>query len=107
MTELRTASAAERPCELYAWHAPPVVITEGHHRHPVYLQNRVYGQIRDSELLWLCSNCHEATHAWLYWLMNERREPRPHPPPRARAEAHRTYAWYTAAMIGEHLAQHR
>ncbi len=99
VSEPRTASAAERPCELYVYHAPTVVVTEGHHRRPVYLQNRVYGQIRDPELLWLCSNCHESVHAWLYWLMGERREPNPHPPPRAKTEAQRTLHWYAAATI--------
>ncbi len=99
MTQLRSASAAERPCELYGYHAPTVVITEGHHRHPVYIQNRVYGRIQDSELLWLCSSCHESVHAWLYWLMGERREPNPHPPPRAKAEAKRALDWYAAATL--------
>jgi hypothetical protein len=94
-----TASAAARPCELYADHgsATPSV-TEGHHRHPVYLQNRVYGQIRDPQLLWLCSTCHDNVHAWLYWLLGERRSPDPLPPVRARGEARAAFAWYTETL---------
>lgn len=94
----RTASAGDRACELYAHHAPLVVITEGHHRHPVYLQNKVYGQIRDTELMWLCSNCHESVHAYLYFLLGERRKPNPLPPLRARVEAKRAWDWYVAEM---------
>lgn len=93
----RLAPAAEKPCQLYTYHAPIVVVTEGHHRHPVYLQNRVYGHIQDPELLWVCSNCHEAIHAWIYYLMGERREPNPHPPARAKAEARLVLDWYLAA----------
>ena len=40
------ARAADRPCELYRYHAPVPSRTQGHHRRPVYLQNRVYGRIR-------------------------------------------------------------
>ncbi len=98
MDAVTRAPAAERPCQLYGPHYPAVVITEGHHRHPAYMQNEVYGQIRDTELAWLCSNCHEAVHAWLYHLTGKRRQPDPIPPPRARAEAERTYAWYLTAQ---------
>lgn len=52
MTTPRTAQAAERPCQLYAHTASPVPTrTQGHHRHPVYLQNRIYGRLRDPELV--------------------------------------------------------
>lgn len=38
MSELRTAQAAERPCELYAHSsAPKPTRTQGHHPKPVYL----------------------------------------------------------------------
>jgi hypothetical protein len=94
-----TASAATRPCELYATHYPVVVVTEGHHIHPVYLQNRVYGRIQDTELKWLCSGCHDAVHAWLYWLLGERARPAVTPPPRARAEAEHAHAWYLQAQL--------
>ncbi len=97
MSEVRTATATSRPCQLHRYHAPAVVQTEGHHRHPVYLQNRVYGRIQDPELLWVCGNDHAAIHEWVSWLLGEAREPAPHPGRLAKAEAERTVAWYRAA----------
>lgn len=94
---LRQAPAVEHPCELVATHVPRVVITEYHHQKPVYLQNRLYGQILYGPSLWVCSNCHEAIHAWLYWLLGERGEPE-HVGRAAKAEAERTYAWYQSEM---------
>ena len=92
------AQAAERPCQLYAYHAPAVVQTEGHHRHPVYLQNRAYGRIRDPQLLWLCGNCHAAVHRWLAFLLGEQSRPQPEPAPRQKAEAQRSADWYWSAL---------
>lgn len=89
------AFALERPCQLVTYHAPTPVVTEYHHRKPVFLQNRLYGRIVHGADLWVCSNCHEAIHAWLYWLLGERREP-PNIGRNAKAEAERTFAWYTA-----------
>jgi hypothetical protein len=82
-----------RPCELYTYHQPLPVMTEGHHHHPVYLQNRLFGRIVDNELVWLCSNCHDAVHAWIYWRMGDRRV-RPRVGYKAMAEAERTLKWY-------------
>jgi hypothetical protein len=91
----RTAQAAEKPCQLYAHSDPPrPTRTQGHHRHPVYLQNRVYGQIRDPELLWLCGLCHDSVHDWISWLLGEARKPEPEPGWKAKAEAQRTVDWY-------------
>lgn len=95
--DLREAMAADRPCQLYAYHAPVPVRTEGHHRHPVFLQNRVYGRINDPELLWVCSSCHDAIHEWLGWLLRESRHPNPEPGRLAKAEAQRTFDWYVGA----------
>lgn len=93
--EPQTARASERPCALYRHLvAPRPSRTQGHHRHPVYLQNRVYGHILDPELLWLCGLCHDSIHDWLSWRLGESREPLPHPSRRARAEAERAFAWY-------------
>lgn len=89
-----TATAAEHPCELYSYHAPAVVRTEGHHRHPVYLQNRVYGRLYDPELLWVCSSCHDAVHEWVGYRLGESRRPDPEPGRLAKAEAERTLTWY-------------
>jgi hypothetical protein len=98
VTEPRTAQAAERPCELYAHsNSPRPTRTQGHHRHPVYLQNRVYGGIRDPELMWLCGLCHDSVHDWISHLLGEAREPNPHPGRLAKAEAERTVAWYWSA----------
>lgn len=83
----------DKPCELVAYHAPTPVMTEFHHTRPVFLQNRLYGRIIYPADLWLCSNCHDAVHAWLYWLLGERREP-PYIGRAAKAEAERTYTWY-------------
>lgn len=90
----REAKAADRPCELHRYHHPRPSRTEGHHRHPVYLQNRLYGRIRDNELLWLCGTCHDNVHEWLGWLLGESRKPDPEPTKRAKDEAARSLAWY-------------
>jgi len=92
-----TAPAAERPCELRSYHAPAVVRTQGHHRAPVYLQNRVYGRIRDPELIYLCGNDHDAVHEWIGFLLGESRRPNPEPGRLAKAEAQRSVDWYLAA----------
>lgn len=90
------ASALDRPCQMYRDHgsARPSV-TQGHHVYPIYLQNRKYGQIRHGDLRWLCGTCHDNTHAWIYWLMGERKKPNPEPPPRAQELARVVVAWYT------------
>lgn len=93
-----TAQAAEKPCELYRYHHPRVTRTQGHHIHPVYLQNRVWGGIRDNELKYVCGSCHDAIHDWLYWLMGERNKPNPEPGSKAKAEAQRSYDWFLAAQ---------
>jgi hypothetical protein len=99
VTEPRTARATDQPCELYAHTRSPVPArTQGHHRHPVYLQNRVYGQIRDPELLWLCGLCHDSIHEVIGWLLGESREPHPMPGRNVIDEAERTVAWYRAAQ---------
>lgn len=97
MTEPRTARATDQPCQLYAHHSPKVVRSQGHHRRPVYLQNKVYGRIQDPELLWLCGSCHDAVHEWLSWLLGEARRPSPEPGRLAKAEAHAAYNWFRAA----------
>lgn len=97
VTEPRTARAADKPCELYSYHAPAVVRTQGHHMHPVYLQNRLYGRIQDPELKWLCGSCHDAVHEWIGWLLGETRRPVPEPGRLAKAEAQRTVDWYQSA----------
>jgi hypothetical protein len=97
VTEVRTARAAEKPCELYRHHSPRVVRTQGHHRKPVYLQNKVFGRIQDPELLWVCGSCHDAIHEWLSWLLDEARKPSPEPGRLAKAEAQATYDWFVKA----------
>jgi hypothetical protein len=104
MAEIRTATAAEKPCELYAYHAPTPSRTQGHHIRPVYLQNRVYGKIIDGTLLWVCGNCHDNIHEWLGYLLGESRRPNPEPGRLAKAQARWTYDWYVAeeALLNEY-----
>jgi hypothetical protein len=92
----RTATAASRPCELVGYHAPAVVRTQGHHRRPQYLQVRLWGEVRDETLLWLCGSCHDAVHEWIGFLLGESRRPAPEPGRLAKAEAQRTVDWYRA-----------
>jgi hypothetical protein len=92
-----TAQAEQRPCELYAHTAAPRPSrTQGHHRHPVYLQNRVYGSIRDPQLLWLCGLCHDSVHDVVSWLLGEARKPEPMPGRNTVTEAKRTVDWFLA-----------
>lgn len=99
MSDLIAAPAADKPCQLHRHHAPTVVRTQGHHRHPVYLQNRLYGRIVLPELLWVCGTCHDSIHAWLDWLLRDARRPNPEPGRLVKAEAQRTFAWYQAAVV--------
>ena len=92
--ETRAARAADHPCELYAYHSPRVVRTDGHHIRPVYLQNRAHGRIVDPTLKWLCPNCHTAVHDWLSFLLHEARRPDPEPGRLAKAEAQASYDWF-------------
>ncbi len=91
----RTAFAVLRPCTLATYHAPTPVLTEYHHSKPVFLQNRLYGKIIYGADVWACGNCHDAVHAWLYWLLGERAQP-PYMGRNTKAEAERTYVWYLA-----------
>jgi hypothetical protein len=93
VTQPRTAFHVDRPCQLNRYHAPEPVMTEFHHRRPVFLQNRLYGRVRYGPDLWVCSNCHDSIHAWLYWLLGEHRRP-PYIGRNAKAEAQRTFNWY-------------
>lgn len=91
----RKAFADEQTCELVTYHAPRPVMTEYHHQKPVFLQDRLYGRILYGPSLWVCGNCHDAIHAWLYWLLGEHRKP-VGVGYAAKAEAERTFAWYTS-----------
>lgn len=89
------ATAASHPCQLYAHTvAPRPSRTQGHHRHPEYLQNRLWGETRDKELLWLCGLCHDSIHDALGWLLGESRKPDPMPSWRALNEAQMAAEWY-------------
>ena len=89
----RTAFAPDQTCQLVGYHAPHPVMVEYHHQKPVFMQNELYGEIRYGPSLWVCSNCHDAIHAWLYWLLGIHRQP-PVIGTAAKAEAQRTYDWY-------------
>ena len=94
--QILTAPAREKPCEIRTIHVPSPVLTQGHHRHPVFLQNRLYSRIQDNELLWVCGTDHDSIHAWLYWLLKERGRPAVYPGRLVVDEAELTFAWYTA-----------
>lgn len=96
------AQASDKPCALYAHTAAPrPTRTQGHHRRPVYLQNRVYGRIRDPELMYLCGLCHDAVHDWISYLLGEARKPTIEPGMKHKAEARRTVDWYLAAIANQ------
>lgn len=96
--EPRQAFAADQHCELVTYHAPAPVIVEHHHQKPEFLQRRIYGKTIYGPSLWVCGNCHDAIHAWLYWLLRERAEP-PQIGYAARKEAERTHSWYLEAWL--------
>lgn len=96
--EPKTAKASEQPCSLYAYHRPRPSRTQGHHRHPVYLQNKVYGKIRDPELIYVCGTCHDNIHEWLSFLLGDARKPSPEPGRLAKKEALYSYEWFLDAM---------
>ena len=85
----------EQPCQLAVHHVPVPVMEQYHHQKPVFLQNRLYGQIVYGPSLWVCGTCHDSIHAYLYWLLGEHRKP-PHIGRKAKAEAIATYQWYLA-----------
>jgi hypothetical protein len=90
-------TAYDRSCELVSYHAPAPVVTEHHHRRPIYLQLHLWGAVRYPADLWVCSNCHEAIHAWAYWLLGERKQP-PRIGRAAKAEAESMVAWYEGEL---------
>lgn len=99
MTGPLQAQAASKPCTLYSDHGSArYCVTEGHHLFPEYLQKRVYGQTVLKNTVWLCSNCHENVHAWLYFLLGERQRPAPEPPIRAKRLAIQAYDWYQEVL---------
>jgi len=91
----RKAFFEEQPCTLVRYHEPRPVMTEFHHGKPVYLQERLYGKVLYGPDTWVCANCHNAIHAWLYWLLGEHRMP-PWIGRAAKAAAEATLAWYLA-----------
>jgi hypothetical protein len=103
----RTAPAVEHPCQLYAHNTPPRPIrTQFHHSKPVYLQNRLYGEIRFGPDVWLCGLCHDAVHEILDWMLGEGRKPNPTPSVRSPMyrEAAKTWRWFLneeSRILGE------
>jgi hypothetical protein len=106
VTEIRTLPATTRPCQIYHYHRPRPLRTQGHHRHPVYLQNRVYGRILDADLLWVCGTCHDNLHEIISWLLGEGRMPDPLPSTHSKTwiEAKRTVDWYHTARAEKELS---
>ncbi len=98
---VRTAQAADHPCEVRESHNPKPIRTQYHHRRPVYLQNRVYGKIVYGPDLWGCGTDHDSIHAWLDWLLKEAHKPTLDPGRLVRAEAGWTYDWYQSVKATE------
>lgn len=95
----RTAMASEQPCQVYEYHAPHPVRTQFHHTKPVYLQNRLYGEILYGPELWVCGTCHDSIHEWLGWLLGESRKPSPEPGWKIKQIAEATYEWYHSELL--------
>jgi hypothetical protein len=94
----REAFFEDQPCELLTYHAPRPVMVEYHHDKPVFLQNRLYGRILYGASDYYCSNCHDSVHAWLYWLLGERRKP-PYMGRAAMASAQKTFEWFCSERV--------
>lgn len=106
--DVRDAQAALRPCELYAHNTSPIPSrTHGHHRYPVYLQNRVYGRIVIPDLMWLCGLCHDSVHDWISWILGEARKPIIEPGRNAKIEANKAVKWYRGAVAQKIAAETR
>lgn len=90
-----TAPFDVKPCQLLREHRPIPTLTEYHHSKPVYLQNRLYGRIVYGADMYLCANCHDSVHEWIYWLMGERRA-EPHVGRMAKMLAAQTVDWFNA-----------
>lgn len=94
--QTRTAFATTQPCVLVATHVPTPLMTEYHHTKPVYLQNRLYGHVQFGPDLWVCSNCHDSIHAWIYYLMGEHQRPPGSTHTAAYRAARATVDWFNA-----------
>ena len=79
------------------YQAPTPVLTEFLHTRPIYIQKRLWGEIRFDADVYYCSNCHEAVHAWCYYRDGERREPKTIGRA-AKAAGEAIYAWYQAEL---------
>ncbi len=91
----RQADAEKRPCELHTYHSPVVVRTQGHHVFPVYLQMRLWQELRLQELLWICGTGHDSLHAWLPWALTEtRNRPLVRSGARTMDQVERVVEWY-------------
>lgn len=94
---LITAPAQDFPCIWYLDHGSSrPVRTQGHHDHPMYLQKRLWGEVRIDSIRWSCGTCHDSIHTWVSWLMGELRSMPMEPPYRLKREAERVVAWYSA-----------
>lgn len=92
---MEKAFATDKPCALVGYHAPLPVMTEHHHSKPSYLQTRLYGKVVYAADIYYCSNCHDAVHAWTYWLMGERQMPM-NMGRNAKAAGQAIYDWFNA-----------
>jgi hypothetical protein len=70
-----TVPAREQPCRMHRLHLPVPVASELHHPFPLYLQRRIWGEIRDLERIPLCGTGHSDVHYAIDALLLGRRIP--------------------------------
>jgi hypothetical protein len=68
--------ARDQPCSIHRIHLPTPVASELHHRFPLYLQRRAWGEIRDRDRVPLCGTGHSDVHFAIDALLLGRRMPR-------------------------------
>lgn len=77
-------------------HNPTPVRTQSHHRYPVYLQKRLWGEVRLEDRLALCGTDHDSVHTWVAVLLGEQQQPTLDPGWLVKNEAHLVIEWYRA-----------
>ena len=93
------ALARDKPCEIYSHRCAPYPSrTQGHHLYPVYLQKRLWGEVRLHDRVWACGLCHDSIHDWIDWQLGEARQPLPHPGRNHRRYAEMALEWYRAEL---------
>lgn len=77
-------------------HTPKPIRTQSHHRRPVYLQMRLWGEVRIDDRWDLCGTDHDSTHSWIAHLLGEQYAPTLDPGTFVKREAEAVVTWYRA-----------